>query len=233
MTLDNEINEWPPPKLFQLLLLPLAPLCVFVPPYPHCPRWACCSLSLLYSKDWYVSSLLHCCCHCKDWSFSSSSSLLPAPPLALLHVFHPHPLVVLSAARSPCVAHLHIASQHSPPTRLALSPTPPLLLHCPLPACLTLSIATPPHIIQHLLAPQIIYLDLMFAFIIPLESFTSLFFRTQQIVNVVVHTMSIASMWTRQSLTPPTNLFTNMLGTVPVNSLQWFTCFEDISCEKW
>ncbi len=42
--------------------------------------------------------------------------------------------------------------------------------------------------------------------------------------------MTITSMWMRQSSPPPTNLFINMLGMVPVNSLQIFGCVGKLFC---
>ncbi len=174
-------------------------------------------------KDSHVSSSLHPCCHLED-SFSLSSSSLLSPPSALLHVLHSPPLVMLSAAKLPCITCLLLSATR---TSLVIPRPPPFCCVVHHPACLVLSITPPPCVIQHPLAPQLVYLDLIVAFIIYVES-TFFFLKTQQIVNVVVRTMTITSMWTRQSSHSPTNLFINMFGMVTVNSLQWFMCVEDI-----
>ncbi len=107
---------------------------VFVLPDRYRPCCARCSLSSLYTKDWYVLQLLHRCCHRKDCSSSSSSSPLP-PPSVTLQVPHPRPLVC-------CLLPDHLASLASrflPRTCLASSP-PPSCCVVHRHACLTLSI---------------------------------------------------------------------------------------------
>ncbi len=99
----------------------------------------------------------HCQCH-RPWHCRMSSTpilLLCCPPLDRLAL---------------------LASCRPPPARFASSPAPPShrVVHCP--ACLALSITPPPCVIQHLLGTQVIYLDLIVVFIIPVESLTSLFF---------------------------------------------------------
>jgi hypothetical protein len=44
------------------------------------------------------------------------------------------------------------------------------------------------------------------------------------------NTMIIMSMWTHQSSPPPTNLFLDKLGMVPVNSSQLFGCVGELFC---
>ncbi len=171
--------------------------------------------------------LLHCCCHHKDCSSSLSSLPLP-PPLASLHVLHPRPLVMSSAAGLPWVTPL-------PPACLALPPTPPpscCVVCCP--ACLALSITPPSCVIQHPLATQIIYLNLIVVFIIPVESSTSLFFENPADCqcggpnhdhNIHVDTPIIT----------PTHkpLHQHVRNGGPVNNLQWFMCIDEISCDSW
>jgi hypothetical protein len=62
-----------------------------------------------------------------------------------------------------------LTSRRSPPARLASSPAPPSRRVVRRPACLALSIIPPPRVIQHPLATQVIYLDLIVVFIIPVE----------------------------------------------------------------
>jgi hypothetical protein len=107
-----------------------------------------------------------------------------------------------SASRLP-----HIIKSPAP---LALLPTLPshhvvchsllLSLRCPASpsSCHPITACLPKQLLNLIVALMIILL-------------TTHFFRTQQIVNLVVGTITITSMWTRQSSHPPTNLFIIML----------------------
>jgi hypothetical protein len=127
-----------------------------------------------------------------------------------------------------------LASGCPPPACLALSPAPPSCRVVCRPACLVLSIIPPPRFIQYPLATQVIYLDLIVMFIIPVEcgcdegpadGLAGRFISGHR-----WNTKTIMSMWMRQSSPPPTNLFINMLGIVPVNSSQLFRCVGKLFC---
>ncbi len=121
---------------------------------------------------------------------------------------------------------MSLASRRPPPAHLVMSPTPPSchFFHCP--AFLTLSIIPLPRIIQHPLATQVIYLDLIVVFIIPVECGWDKG-RADGLSGRFIsghpwNTMAITSMWTCQSSPPPTNLYIEMLGMVRVNCSRLF-----------
>jgi hypothetical protein len=97
-----------------------------------------------------------------------------------------------------------------------------------------LSIIPPPCVIQNPLATKVIYLDLIVVFIIPVECGCD-DGRSDGLAGRFIsghpwNIMTITSMWTCQSSPPPTNLFINMLGTVPVNNLRLFGCVGKLFC---
>jgi hypothetical protein len=160
-------------------------------------------------------------------SSSSSSLSLPLPSVSL-HVLHPCPLVVSS--RLPHVTCLTLFATRSSCVVLC----PPLLSCCPSSCLPRMSIFPPPRVIQHPLATQVIYLDLIVVFIIPVEcgcdEGCADGLAGRFISGHPWNTMTITSMWTCQSSPPPTNLFINMLGMVLVNSSQLFGCVGKLFC---
>ncbi len=126
------------------------------------------------------------------------------------------PLLRLSATRSSCIV-----------------PCPPLLLRCPSPR-LPCTVHHPPSSCYLTPACHPSYLSQFDCCgnhpcrVLDL----SIFLRIWQIVNVVDRTMTITSMWMHKSSPPPTNLFINMLVMVPANSLQSFTCIDEMTCDS-
>jgi hypothetical protein len=163
---------------------------------------------------------LYCC--------SSSSSLPLPPPLVLLHVLHPHPLVV-SSGSSPVTCLTLSATRSS-----RVVPHPPILSCCPSPR-LPCAVHHPPSSCYPTPAchPSN-YLDLIVVFIIPVECGCDeghvYGLASRFISGHPWNTMTITSMWTCQSSPPPTNLFINMLGMVPVNSSRLFGYVGKLCC---
>ncbi len=223
MTLDYTT----PPKLCQLLLLLLAWSCV-------CSPWLLSPLLCLLIVVIPV--------HKRLIRVAIVALSLPLQGLFLLIVSISVATALGVVAFPPppsscCVVRLRIALHHLPHVVCH-----PLVLHHPLPpplvmlsvALLALCCLSPPlPVLSNTCLPPKLSISVWLLCSFSLKNLWPLYFlRTQQIVNVVVCTMTIMTMWMRRSSTPPTNLFINMLGTMPVNSMWWFTCIDEISFDS-
>jgi hypothetical protein len=151
-----------PPSLLPLLPLSLLPSLLPLPPPPP-PAFAAPVVGL---------PLLHCCCHHKD-------CIVPPPP----HHHSCHCLWSCCMSSTPVLLLCHsdhlasLPSRCPPPARLALSPTPPLSLCCPLPhvPCI---VHHPPSLCYPTPAccPSYLYRFDCCVHYLPIESLTPLFF---------------------------------------------------------